>query len=218
MEAGAADAEVAQAAADETERLVATELGHDRAGMRCVPVEQAVLEAAESEEVVLLLEVLDGSLVDRALVARQQLFVGVVLLARHAVLARVHVELDVAGVVAALEQLLDADAVALFGGADEVVVADVQLGPGVLELRGDLVDELLGRLAGSVGGLLDLEAVFVGAGEVVDVVTQQAVPASEGVADDGGVRMTEVWSGVDVVDRGGEEVALHGVSFRGANS
>ena len=36
--------EVAQPAADEPERLVAAELGDDRAGMGGVPVEQAVLE------------------------------------------------------------------------------------------------------------------------------------------------------------------------------
>jgi hypothetical protein len=69
LQAGAADAEVAQPAADEAEGLVAAELGLDGAGVGGVPVEQAVLEAAEAEEVVLLLEVLDRPLVDRAQVA-----------------------------------------------------------------------------------------------------------------------------------------------------
>ena len=104
------------------ECFVAAELGDDGAGVRGVPVEQSLLEAAEAEEVVLFLVVLDRSLVDLAQVARVEFVVGVVLLARDAVLALVDVELDVAGVVAALQQLGDADLVALLGGADEVVV------------------------------------------------------------------------------------------------
>ena len=105
---------------------------------------------------------------------RQQLVVGVVLLAADAVLAAVHVELDVAGVVAALQQLDHGDLVARLGGADEVVVGDVEPLPGVGELRGDLVGELLRRLADGLGGLLDLEAVLVGAGEELDVVARAA--------------------------------------------
>ena len=192
-------------------RLVAAELGDDRLGVRGVPLEQAVLEAAEAEEVVLLLVVLHLDLVDRAQVAVDQLVVGVVLLAGHAVLALVHVELDVAGVVAPLQQLADAHLVALLGGADEVVVGDVQLLPRLLVQRGDRVDELLRRLAGGVGRVLHLLAVLVGAGEEVDLLAEQAVPPGEGVADDRRVRVTEVGARRHVVDRRGEEVRVgHG--------
>ena len=126
LDAGAAHREVAQAGADDAERLVAAELGHDRAGVGVVPRQQPVAEAGEAEEVVLLLELVDGRLVDRAQAAGQQLVVGVVRLAAHAVLAAVVVELDVAGVVAALQQLGDRGVVARLGGADEVVVGDVE--------------------------------------------------------------------------------------------
>jgi hypothetical protein len=81
--------------------------------------------------------------------------------------------------------------VAGLGGADEVVVGDVQPLPRVGELGGDLVGERLRRLAGGVGGLLDLEAVLVGAGEELHVVAQQPVPARERVADDRRVRVPE---------------------------
>ncbi len=205
FERGAADREVAQAALDQPDRLVAAMFGCERLGVSCVPVEEAVLETREAEEVVLLLEVLDGALVDRAAVGGavdgDQFVVGVVLLAGHAVLAGEGVELDVAGVVAALQQLGDGGLVARFGGADEVVVADVESFPGRRELRSDVVGEGLRRDSGSFGCLLDLEAVLVGAGDVLDVVAEEAVPAGECVTDDRGVRVAEVRLGVHVVDR-----------------
>jgi hypothetical protein len=146
------------------------------------------------------------ALVDRAAVGgpgrrSRPVVVGVVLLAGHAVLAGERVELDVAGVVAALQQFGDGGLVARFGGADEVVVGDVEPLPRRGELRGDLVGELLRGHAGGLGDLLDLEAVLVGAGHVLDVVAEQAVPAGERVADDRGVRVAEVGLGVHVVDR-----------------
>ena len=176
-QAGAADGEVAQPGADQPERLVAAELRHDRAGVGGVPVEQTVLEARQAEEVVLLLELLDRQLVDRAEVAGQQVVVAVVQLAAHAVLAPVQVELDVAGVVAALQQLDDGRPVPRLGRADEVVVGDLQVLPRLGELRGDRVGERLRLEPGRLGGPLDLQPVLVGAGEEVDVVAEQAVPA-----------------------------------------
>ncbi len=132
-----------------------------------------------------------------------QFVVGVVLLAGDAVLAGERVELDVAGVVAALQEFGDGGLVAGFGGADEVVVGDVQALPGLGELRCDRVGERLRVETRGLGGLLDLEAVLVGAGEVLDVVAEEAVPPGERVADDRRVRMAEVGLGVDVVDRRG---------------
>ena len=69
--------------------------------------EQLVLEARQLEEVVLLGDVLDRAQVDRAEVAVHELVLGVVRLARHAVEAFVRAELDVAGVVHRLQELLD---------------------------------------------------------------------------------------------------------------
>ena len=163
--------------------------------------EQPVPEAGEAEEVVLLLELVDGRLVDRAQAAWQQLVVGVVRLAAHAVLAAVVVELDVAGVVAALQQLGDRGVVARFGGADEVVVGDVEAAPRRGEARGDPVGELLRSEPRRGRRLLDLLAVLVGAGEELDVVAEQAVPAGERVADDRRVGVADVRFVVDVVDR-----------------
>ena len=118
----AADREVLQAAADEAEGLVALGLGPDEVGVLLVPLEQGLLVLREPEEVVLLAHQLDGAAVDGA-VAVDQLGLGVVRLAGHAVEALVRAEVDVAGVVAGLQQLVHGPVVAGLGGADEVVVA-----------------------------------------------------------------------------------------------
>ena len=85
------------------------------------------------------------------------------------------------------DQRLDACVVAWVGGADEVVVGDVEVLPGLGELRRDAVGELLRRHAGGFGGLLDLEAVLVGAGEEVHPPTRHALIACEHVGHDGQV-------------------------------
>ena len=84
-----------------------------------------------------------------------------------------------------------------------------ELLPRLLIQRGDRVGELLRRQPGGLGGLLNLLAVLVGAGEEVHVVAEQAMPAGERVADDRRVGVAEVRLGVDVVDRGGEVVVAH---------
>ena len=95
----------------------------------------------------------DRPFVDRAEVVIEQLVVGVVLLAGHAVLAGVGVEFDVTGVVTALEHLGNGCVVSRFRGPDEVVVGDVEPAPGIGELRGDRVTELLRGPTRGVGGL-----------------------------------------------------------------
>ena len=90
---GAADREVLEPAPDEPEGLVALALGPDEVGVGVVPVEQRLLEPRELEEVVVLLDVLDRPVVDRAQRAVDQLVDRVVGLARHAVQALVGPEL-----------------------------------------------------------------------------------------------------------------------------
>ena len=100
-----------------------------------------------------------------------------------------------------LQQLAHTACVALLGRSDEVVIRDVQPLPGLGEEGGDGVGELLGLDALGVGGLLDLQPVLIGAGEEVDVVSAQTMPSRDGIRDDRGVRMPEVWLGVDVINR-----------------
>ena len=106
--------------------------------------EQPVLVAREPEEVVLLGHVLDRRAVDRAAQAVDELVFLVVELAADAVEALVGVELDVAGVVDPLEELLHRAVVAGLGGADEVVVGDVEAVPGLAEEGAVAVGPLAG--------------------------------------------------------------------------
>ncbi|MEY2762650.1 MAG: hypothetical protein RLZZ43_465 [Actinomycetota bacterium] len=168
--------------------------------MLCVPVEEAILEARETEEVVLFLDVRRRLGVDRTIALVEFVFEEV-RLARHAVVTAVDVGLDVARVVTGLEQLAHAERVTLLGGADEVVVRDVQALPRLGKEWGDRVGELLGRHALGLGGLLDLQSVLVGSREEVYVIPTQAVPTGDGVRDDRGVGVTQVWLGVDVINR-----------------
>ena len=194
------DREILQAAFDEAGHFVAAKAWHDRVGMLLVPLEQPLLKARKAEEVVLFFDVGGLRLVDRA-VAVGELVLHVVGLASNAVVPAVHIELDVAGVVARLQQFLHAALVAVFGGANEVVVLHVESLPRVGVERRDLVDELARCLARGVGVLLHLEAVFVGARQQVHVVSAESVPATDRVGDDRGVRVPEVRLGRHVIDR-----------------
>ncbi len=63
-----------------------------------------------------------------------QLFVGVVAFTADAVQTAVLAENNIAVVVNALQNLVDDDFVALLGGADKLVVRDVERIPGALKL------------------------------------------------------------------------------------
>ena len=75
-------------------------------------------------------------------------------------------ELDVAGVVDPLQELLHRFVVARLGRADEVVVGDVERVPLVAEHTGDRRARApAGSTPLRLGRALDLQAVLVGAGE-----------------------------------------------------
>ena len=209
VERGARDREVPQTALDETEHLVAAEVGHNRTGVCRVPVQEALFEGRQAEEVVLLLEVLDRPFVDRAVRAVRQVVLDVVLLTADAIEPRVLAEVDVAGVVAGLQQGLDGPVVPVLGRPDEVVVRDIEALPRGLEERRNAVGELLRGLAGGVRCLLDLQPVLVGAGEEVHVVAEQSVPTRERVPHDRRVGMPEVGLCVHVIDGSSDVEPTH---------
>ncbi len=201
-------------AADQAEDLVAPGLRLQPRRVFGVVREEPVRVRREPEEVVLLHDVFDGTLVDRAQPAVEQLFRRVVRLARDAVQPLVGTEVDVvpAVLVHVGEELLDRALVAGLRGPDVVVVGDVQARPDLLPLRLHVVDPDLGREAGRLGGALQLQAVLVGPREVEDVLPAQPVVAGDEVRGHGVVRVPDVRHVVGVVDRRGdvEDVAAHG--------
>ena len=176
--------------------------------MALVVVEEALLELAEFEEVVVLLHLNDGAVVDRAF-AVHELVLEVVVLTRDAVEARVGAELYEAVVVNALQELLDHFVVARLGGPDEIVIGDVEPAPGLHEASRSAVRPLLGGGFVRLGRLHDFGPVLVGPRHEPDVVAQQAVPARQGIGVDGRVRRTHVRRVVDVIDRCGQVVRGH---------
>ena len=158
IERGARDGEVLEAALDEAHDLVAANLRLDEVGMGGVEVQQRLLELGKLEEPALLLDALertlavgaqrDGGLVVVAvLVGVGVAHVGLseVGLLRHAVPALVGALVDVPLLLEVLPEVLHRLDVALLGGADKVVVGDLERAPKLLEGRGLGVAPLLGR-------------------------------------------------------------------------
>ena len=112
-------------------------------------------------------------------------------------------------VVHRLEEPLHGHMVAGLAGADEVVVGDAQLPPGLDEPHARAVGPLLGADTVGLGLPSHLEAVLVGAGQVEDVVTEESVPSGEAIGYDGRVGVPHVRSVVDVVDGCRQEEAGH---------
>ena len=94
------------------------------------------------------------------------------------------------------------------GGADEAVEGDAHGLHDLAERGGVLVRERLGGDVALLRGLLNLEAVLVGAGEEEDVAAAAALEAGVHVGDGGGVHVTDVGAVVHVVDGRGDEALL----------
>ena len=168
--------------------------------MPFVVLEQRVGELGEPEEVVRLVQHLDGPVVDRAL-AVDQIAGTLELLASHAV-GTLEVRLiDMTVVLQRLPELLHTEAVALTGRTDEVVVGGVDRLqhrlPGILDepVAPDLrLHPVVPRRA------LDLGAVLVGAREVEHRFLALPAPTGQHIAGHRRVGVTDVWGVVDVVN------------------
>ena len=143
-------------------------------------------------------------------VALDQLGFGVVRLAGNAVGALVGAELDVTVVADRREHLGHRPVVTGLGGANEVVVGDVELPPRLLEPLAGAVGHRARVEPEGLGRLLHLQPVLVRAGEVEDVVAEEPVPPRDGVADQGRVGVTDVRRVVDVVDGRRDVETRHG--------
>ncbi len=101
--------------------------------------------------------------------------------------------------------------VPVLGGADEVVVADVERLQHRLPVLGDQpVGPLLRGDAGALRRPQDLLAVLVGAGQEPHVLAPLPVPPADRVGGDRRVRVPDVWGVIDVVDGRGDVERLAG--------
>lgn len=109
-----------------------------------------------------------------------QFLFGVETLAARAVMPAVLAEIDVAVVVHLLEKRLHAGLVIGIRRTDELIVLDAELGPQGLELAADAVHEFLRGLPGRFGGLDDLVAVLVRAGQEPRILAEQRMETAPG--------------------------------------
>src|SRR5574341_2364329 len=87
---------------------------------------------------------------------------------------------------------------------------NVQKLPEIVKDRNIAVHELTGREAELLSGALDIDSVFVGAGEIGDVVALHALVTSDGIADDGGIGGADVRTRVGIINGRGEvKLGLH---------
>ena len=86
-------------------------------------------------------------------------------------------------------------------GADELIVLDAELGPQGLELAADAVHEFLRGLPGRFGGLDDLVAVLVRAGQEPRILAEQRMETAQAVRNDGRIGVPKVRAGVHVINR-----------------
>ena len=177
-------------------------------GMRLEVRQQPIAVLREPEEVVLLLDPLGRQRrMERAFAVHEVLFLAEGL-ARHAVPALVDALVDVAGLVAALGQLLHRGPVPRLRGADEVVEGNSQLRPSLAEhllhVRA-VLQRILARLPGL---LVDVLRVLVVAHQEVRVHAARPLVAGDDVGRHLLVGLAEVGPAVHVVD-GRCEVEAH---------
>src|SRR5580658_3668402 len=176
-----------------------------------VETDQLVLKCRELEVVILFVDGFGRTAAIGTGSARLRIDVKLV---ENAVLAGVGSIVDISVVANLAPQRLHPLFVPLGGGADEIVVGQTHMIPEGTEFRGDLIGELLRRLARSLGGALDLLTVLVGAGQEPGVISQHAVPPRDRVAGNGGVGVANVRMRIDVVDRGRDvELLAHSCAW-----
>ena len=203
-EAGAGHAQVFQAGIDK----IVDHLVDAAARLQEIGVHQQIPHPvgvfAQAEEVCFLLCVLHLPSAVGAF-AVHQLALGPEGLTGLAVLALVGALVDVAVVMHLLENLLDGSNVIVVGGADEPVIGNVHQLPQILDTTFALYNVVHKLLRGDTGFLclvLNLLAVFVGAGEEHNVIALEPLEASHGVGCHGAIGVADVKLGGRVVDGG----------------
>ena len=194
---------VAQAGADEGERLVVTAAGiHEILALRVERL-QALLKGAQTEEVVLLALAGELDVMDRTEVPGIDVGFALEIRTARAVPTLVDALVDEAVLAYPLEDPLHDLHVLWVGCADEEVVAREQPWGQRAEALGVAVGELLWVDPERVSRVGDRLPVLVRPGQEEDLLPPLAMVACHHVSGDRRVRVTEMGSGVHVVDRRG---------------
>jgi len=208
LQGGSGDGLVAHAPLEEADDLVVAAARHNALQILFVIGQELVDVLRRAEEVALLLHHLKRPFAVGTGFVLAHAALGNVRLAGDAVPPLVLPFIDVALIEELLEDGLHRLVVTLLGGADEVVVGDVERLPEILEVAHRPVGKFARREPLGCGALLNLLSVLVGPGEEENVEPLHPFVPAHRVGGDGRVGMPDVRDVVDVVDRGGEVEAL----------
>src|SRR5258708_3674583 len=197
--AGAADGKITQAGAHESDDLVTARLGTNKVGLARVKLQQLIRKGRELKEVILLFDGLRRASAFRTWLAPPHLHVNLV---EQTIPARIAALVDVTVVPNPLPEFLKAALVPVGSGADVVVISDAHPLPQCAELRGYFVGELLRSFSCSFGGPLDFLSVLVGASQEESIHAHHALTARNCVACNRCVRMPNMRTRIDVINRG----------------
>ncbi len=210
-----------QAAPDEARDFVEPLLRQHEIRHPRIELDQLVLIGRELEEIALFLDPFDRralrSEADAGLPDAGFILVVIGFVA-HRIPAGIIRQVDVAVLLHALPDRLRRAMVALFRGADEVIVRTVQPFDHGLEARHVARHQIGRRDAFARRGLQHLDAVLVGAGQEVHVVTVEPLEARDRIGRDRLVGMTDVRRTVGIGDRGRQVVATRLFGLRGRRS
>ena len=189
---------------EETEDFIAAIVGFDEIGVGFDVIDEPRLVFAEAEIVVvfdqfddLAVEGIESAVGEAVLFGEERFLSG-------RVVAAVFGLVEVAGFVESSEDGLNDFAVTRGGGADEIVVGEVEAFGQGFPGDGQSIAISLGFEALGLGGLLDLLSMFIQAGEEEHVVAEAAARAGDDVGEDLFIGVTEVRGAIDVIDRGGD--------------
>ena len=166
-----------------------------------VKLQQLALEGRELEEIIFLAHRLRHSAAVGANRSRRPVHIKLI---AHAILAGIGAFVDETLVAQRGKQLLRPALVALFGGTNEVVVAQPQLVPQPAKLARNRRGKLRGRAVRQSSRPLDLLPVLVRASEKPGFDAQSALAPRNGVADDGRVGVAQVRPRIHVVNGRGQ--------------
>jgi hypothetical protein len=97
-----------------------------------------------------------------------------------------------------------------FGGADEIVIGTAERCHHVFEQLRHLLDEFGGAAALLAGRLLDLLAVFIGAGQEQDVIAVEPFEAGKRIRCQHFIGMADMGSAIRIRNGGGDiELLFH---------
>ncbi len=134
----------------------------------------------------------------------------------HRIPARILVEINVAGLLHAPPDFFRGAVVPGFGGANKVILADVERNHQVAEVLRIAVSQRLRRQPLGERCLLHFETVLVGAGEEEHILVVEAFKARDGIRGKRRIGVADVWHAVRIEDRCGDVELLFPAHIAGS--